>query len=176
MKSYYLLAMTMTLALVFSCKDTISDTASSDHSRIYFEREYVNFAWGYVHFGWFIDSSGQVISYDIAKSGDRWVANPSGYYTEEQLWIKIHHMDTLRSSVPADTLQFLRGLAQNAVAGTSSDTICAGADMGAHSYSCYVFQADSSKFRRIVLRVEGDCSYHNTSQSAITLATWMAQR
>jgi hypothetical protein len=58
----------------------------------------------------------------------------------------------------------------------SSDTVCLGADMGAFVYSCYIYQADSSKFRRIMLRVVGDCTYNNTLQSAIELTNWLARR
>jgi hypothetical protein len=48
--------------------------------------------------------------------------------------------------------------------------------MGAFVYSCYIYQADSSKFRRIMLRVVGDCTYNNTLQSAIELTNWLARR
>jgi hypothetical protein len=177
MKTSRFFSIALITALVVSCKDTTSNPQPEPRPKIYFETEYVNFArGGYSHNGWFIDTSGAVISYDIGKSGIQWIPNPTGYYTEAELWAKIHHNDTLRGVVSADTLELLRGLATSSVAGTQSDTVCPGADMGALVYSCYVFQPDSTKFRRIELRVDGDCRHYNTSQSAIELANWMARK
>ncbi|HEY6952906.1 MAG TPA: hypothetical protein VI758_10895 [Bacteroidota bacterium] len=176
MRSYTSMSIVLAAALMFCCKDSATGPQFQPLSKIYFETEYVNFSWGYVHNGWFIDTAGNVISYDLAKSGTQWVPNSNELYGEAELWAKIHHNDTLRTQVPLDTLEALRSLAVASVGGKYSDTTCPGADMGAFVYACYVYQADSLKFRRTVLRVYGDCRYYNTSPSAIELADWMASR
>jgi hypothetical protein len=176
MKRFLSLLGPLVLLLAISCKDTSTNPGSLTVQSMFLESEYVNFAWGYSHYGRFIDTSGLIISYDIGRSGEHWTPNPSGYYTEAELRAKIHHNDTLRGIVPADTLDLLRALGAASVGGAFSDTTCPGADMGAFVLSCYIFQEDSSKFRRIVLRVDGDCRYHNTSKSAIELANWLAKQ
>ena len=175
MKRFCPILSALVLLLTSSCKDASTNPGSLTVPRMFFESEYVNYAWGYSHSGRFIDTSGLVISYDIARSGDHWEPNRSGYYTESEIWAKIHHRDTVRGLVPADTLELLKSLGLASMVGTYSDTTCPGADMGALIYSCYVFQADSLKFQRIILRVDGDCRYHNTSENAIELAAWLAR-
>jgi hypothetical protein len=174
MKASAFLPIVLLAVVVSSCKDAGTGPGSEPPSELYLETEYVNSAWGYSHNGRFIDAAGDIISYDLASSGTQWVTNSTGYYTEAELWAKIHHSDTVRGFVPADTLKMLRRLAFASVPGANSDTICAGADRGLFITCCYVFRADSSKFQRIELRVDGDCTYHNTSQSAIELANWLA--
>lgn len=176
MKTYQFCLIALIATLLLSCKDASINPEHPDLNKVYLESEYVNFAWGYAHNGWFIDTSGNIISYDIAKSGTQWVRNSSEYYSEDELWAKIHHKDTLREVIPNDTLKHLRELALASVAGTLSDTVCPGADMGALVYSCYVFKPDSLKFQRIVLRVYGDCRFNNAAQSAIDLAHWISRR
>jgi hypothetical protein len=176
MKTRSFLLITLITSLALSCKDTSTNPEQGSHAKIFLESEYINFAWGYAHNGWVIDSAGNIISYDIAKSGTQWTGNPSGYYTGQELWNKVHHCDTLRGFVPSDTLQWLRALAAASVGGAYSDTTCPARDMGSFVYSCYVYNPDSLKFRQIVLRVHGDCEFYNTATSAIKLSNWMALR
>lgn len=176
MKVCVYLTVVLLATSTFSCSDASTDPDQAGSTTVYLEREYVNWAWGYAHNGWFLDPAGNIISYDIAKSGTAWVPSASGYYTEEELEAKMHHRDTLRGVVPLDTVKLLDRLALASLGGTYSDTVCPGADMGALIYSCYVYRADSSKFRHVVLRVDGDCRYQNTSDAARELSDWMSHR
>jgi hypothetical protein len=124
----------------------------------------------------FIDSAGVIISYDLGRSGVGWHATASELYTEAELWGKIHHNDTIRGIIAADTLSRLRVLAYASVSGSMTDTVGAGFDMGAVIYSCYTLEGTRSLFRRTELRVQGDVEYHNTSASAVELANWMVSR
>ncbi len=160
--------------LLLSCTTTTGPQQPLP-ARMFLESEYVNNAWGYAHWGWVIDTAGNVVSYDIGKSGSGWRGNESGYYTEAELLDKVHHCDTLRGSIPVDTLLWLQGLVAS-VGNTYSDTARVGADMGAFVSSCYVFVRDSSKYHQIILRVTGDYQYHNTSPAAVALANWIQQK
>ena len=158
--------------LTCSCKDTTAGPGEASRARMFLESEYMNNSWGYAHWGWVIDTAGNIVSYDIGKSGNDWRGNPGGYYTEQELLAKVDHCDTLRGSIPSDTLLWLRGLAAT-VGETYSDTLRVGADMGALVRSCYIFDPDSSKYHQVVLRVTGDYQYHNTSPGAVALADWI---
>ncbi len=162
--------------LALECRETPTNPGQTSHARVFLESERLNNAWGYFHQGWVIDTAGNIISYDIARDGAHWYGNESGYYTAEELWSKIHHLDTVRGFIPADTMEILRTLAAASVAGTYSDTTWPMRDAGAWTYSCYVYDPDSAKYRQVVLRVWGDCQFFNTAQSAMTLSTWMDKR
>jgi len=45
-------------------KDNDGTDISMTNQRIYFQYDYINFAWGYQHSGWLIDSSGNVHCYN----------------------------------------------------------------------------------------------------------------
>jgi len=169
-------AFLLVLGLIASCKDTGTDPEKGHMGRFYLETEYVNYAWGHVHRGVFIDGAGVVITYDLVKSGVGWQGNANELYTEAELWEKIHHNDTIKGSISVDTLSRLRRLAYASLSGSMSDTVGAGADMGKIVYSCYTLEGSQSLFRRTELRVQGDVEYHNTSASAVELANWMASR
>lgn len=165
------------LGLMASCGDTSIEPQEKKLGRFYLEREYVNSAWGrHVHRGVFIDSGGVVITYDLGNSPEAWQGTANELYTEAELWAKLHSNDTVRGSIPADTLSWLRTLAYASVSGKMSDTVGTGADIGLSIYSCYTLEGANSLFRRTELRVEGDLGYHNTSPGAIELANWMALR
>lgn len=140
---------------------------------VIFEVEYVNHAWGYVHYGYYIAKDGGVHSYDIAKSGESWSDTSQGYYTERELVAKFNHLDTLRMMVARDTILWSNELARLAQYGTYSDTIQQGADMGGLSFILYLYRQDIKKYRQIVLLLNGDRTFRNESQSAIQLVAWM---
>lgn len=165
------------VGLMASCEDTSTGPQEQKIGRFYLEREYVNSAWGrHVHRGVFIDTGGVVITYDLGPSPGAWRGTAGELYTENELWAKLHNNDTVRGSIPADTLSWLRTLAYASVSGKMSDTVGGGADIGLSIYSCYTLEGVDSLFRRTELRVEGDRAYHNTSPGAIELAQWMSLR
>jgi hypothetical protein len=164
------------LMSLVSCKDAGVEPQPAPPGRFYLETEYVNSAWRYVHRGQVIDPAGRVITYDLGPTPGTWQGSPGEMCTEEELWAKIHHNDTVRGSIPADTLQLLQQLAYASVAGTMSDTVGGSMDLGMSIISCYTLEAGTSLFRRTELRATGDMEYHNTCTSAVRLAAWMASR
>lgn len=176
MKRYLKMGFLFAAGIVVSCKDAGTDPEQMQQGRFYLEKEYVNHAWGrYVHRGVFIDSAGLFITYDVGESGVPWQGEPGELYTEAELWSKIHHNDTVRGRVTADTLEWLRQLAYASVSGGMSDTNSTGADMGLVTYSCYTLEGGQGLFRKTELRAEGIMQYHNTCAHALTLADWLAR-
>lgn len=173
MKAQHVMLLVM-LASAPSCKDAGLGPHESTPGRFYLESEYVNSAWRHVHRGMFIDTAGVMITYDLGDVPGAWQGTPGELYTEEELWAKIHHNDTVRGTVSADTLRWLKSLAYGSVGGKMSDTAGGAMDMGVSIMSCYTLEGGSSLFRRTELRATGDMEYHNTCSSAVELAKWMA--
>ena len=167
----------LALVLVPCCKDSSTEVQTSVSGKFYLETEYVSLAWGrHVHRGEIIDNDGLVVSYDMGPSPQAWPNSSSELYSETELQWKIHHNDTVRGRIPADTLSRLRSLAYGSVSGVMSDTTGGGADIGLMIYSCYTIEGADTLFRRTELRAHGDMEYYNTSASAIELSNWMAKR
>jgi hypothetical protein len=167
----------LVVGLTVSCKDTGTGPEPGKPGKFYLEKEYVSHAWGrHVHRGMFIDTAGVVISYDVGNSEVPWHGAASELWSEEELWSKVHHNDTVLGSVPSDTLEWFRELAYASVSGRMSDTSGRGADIGLVTSSCYTLEGGHGLFRKTTLRVIGDMQYHNTSVSAIALADWLESR
>ncbi len=177
MRNGLFLSLGLGAILAVSCRDTSTNPDPGRIGvRVFLEREYINYAWGYDHSGWIVDTAGNMISYNIAKAGVTWTPNPGGYYTAEELSAKAHHCDTLRGTVPTDTLQWLRTLAESSVGGAYSDTTHPMVDAGTVTLFCYVYDPDSSKYRQVVLLEYGDYQFSNTAAPAIQLSDWMARQ
>lgn len=162
------------LVSILSCKDAGVGPQPAQPGRFYLETEYINSAWRYVHRGQVIDTAGRVITYDLGPTPGAWQGTPGDLYTEEELWAKYHHNDTVRGSISPDTLRWLQRLAYASVAGAMSDTVGGSMDLGMSIISCYTLEEGTSLFRRTELRATGDMEYHNTCTNAMQLAAWVA--
>lgn len=144
----------------------------SIYKKFFVEVEYENHAWSDSHHGFFIDSLGNVIRFDLIPPGVKWDPksdwrpNASETYTEAEIQAKIHHADTLIRRLPLDTLKLLQSWVFDTGAITFPDTVCMGADIGATRYFKYLYQEDSSKYKRVPLAIHGDCDIVSGQVSA----------
>ena len=165
------------LALLFiSCKDSnVNDQPQNNSNSIIFEVEYLNYAWGISYHGIMIDNEGKEYSYDPTKDTIPYLYHADGIYTEQELQAKYGHVKTYIKTIPTDTLNWSHNLANLITTTDYSDTTRIGIDMGSWTYSVYIFRPEVNKYQQIVLKLEGDSEFYNTSQSAVTLAAWLKQ-
>ena len=170
------LILPMLLALLlFSCKDSGVDYNHRNSNNIIFEVEYLNYAWGIAYQGVMIDTDGKEYSYNPAKDSVPPLYNADGFYTDQELRAKYRHHITYIKTFPNDNLTWSRNLAYQVATTDYSDTSYVGADMGAVTYAVYLFRPQVSKYQKIILKVEGDLSFYNKSESAMALAAWLKQ-
>ncbi|MFT5822371.1 MAG: hypothetical protein ACI8ZM_003627 [Crocinitomix sp.] len=137
----------------------------------YYTMEYQNWAWGYSHSGWIIDSEGNVNSFNLPND---WNGPDSlGYISESQLIENISNCDSKIGSVSKRTLYTHNKLINDAATGSNSEPESNGADIGRYAYYCYQFDTDAGLYKGVVLEVDGDWSYHNESNAAKSIAKWM---
>ncbi|UCH63285.1 MAG: hypothetical protein JSU77_02190 [Fidelibacterota bacterium] len=142
---------------------------------VLFEFQYINHAWGYQHSGSYIDGEGKVTSYQYTASDTHWAPADLNHPTEEELQDKYSHSPQEVKVIDPDTLIAKYGLIEEAAAGTYSDSLSLGADMGAYAYICYVYQPDTDRYDAVVLRLWGDWCYENLSPAAGKLAQWLEE-
>jgi hypothetical protein len=172
MKRIYIFAIAAAFFLV-SCKDDGVSPNPEPSYRYVFEIEYINFAWGYSHHGIYIDSAGRLFQYSYEGSSDIWHPDSTGFYTQEQLASKYSHRNTLMNTLRRDTVNKYFRMIEAAALGTYSDTTATAADMGEFAYIAYKYNPVTKKYQQVVLRVEGDFTFLNQSQSAMTIAGWL---
>jgi hypothetical protein len=157
--------------IAISCHDLGTGLQSPDLGEVLFEIEHVNNAWGFVYRGVIVDENGEMFTYDPGRDSASVLYHDDEWYSKEELIMKYHHGREFVRPVSPDTLGRMRDLSLSVVSGTYTDTVRVGADMGALVYSVYTRRANPLMYKKIILRVEGDWTFSNNSESAIELVT-----
>jgi hypothetical protein len=149
------------------------DAQTLNTQKVYCERSYTNFAWGYQHNGIYIDPQGNLYSYKYHRTDKPWSPKQAESPTEPELEDKYSHGRQLIRTIEPQEWQAKRKLLVAASNGQMSARKQRGADMGANVCRCYVFDEASSHYKEVELRVRGDWSYENLAPSAKELADWL---
>ena len=165
------------LALLFSQKGCEEMSLRGENvplnQQYFFLYEYINYAWGYQHHGWIIDSAGIVRYYDVP---DKWIL-PSTDAAIELAGIENYatRSDSVLTTVDRSELIDMVGLIHEAARGTYSDSVNVMADAGSWSYYALEYHEDKDTYERILLRIEGDWQVENLSDAADELYQWMKE-
>ncbi len=159
--------------LLLSCKDASVNDQSENLDEIVFESEYINYAWGFSYQGKMVQKDGSIFSYNPAKDTIPVLHHADGYYTKQELLSKYQHAKTFLRKIDVDSLHWANDLAIKVTTNDLSDTMRVGADMGSFVYSVYIYRPQNTKYQKIILRTDGDYTFYNKSENAITLVTWM---
>lgn len=141
--------------------------------KVYCERSYTNFAWGYQHNGIYLDPEGNLYSYSYQRSDKPWSPKEEAAPTEPELEDKYNHGKKFIRKIEAQEWQAKLNLLTEASKGQMSKRKQSGADMGANVCRCYVLDATKKQYKQVELRVQGDWSYENLAPSAKELADWL---
>jgi hypothetical protein len=159
----------MTIAIPFSgCKKV---HMVSQGQKILFQQEYVNYAWGYQHNGFIIDSEGNVLTFD---KPDKWNwPDKNSTLSETQVNENISSCTLTGKKIPKTELQKY----VNYIKYISSSKVTApkhvGADMGSLVYSCYQFAESSSTYKAATIKMEGDFECENLNFYSKRVVVWM---
>ena len=154
------------------CILTDDDQIDLDQS-VYFEGEYINYAWGYSHYGFYIDGEGNIYSYRYNNNDDAWQYRDKKELTEDEIMLKYQANKQLVGIIDLSTLRQKALLIGNAVLkGSVSDTQQVGADMGQTNYICYYINSNDL-YQPVILSSDGDFEYHRTSEEAASLVQWL---
>jgi hypothetical protein len=143
----------------------------NENQQILFQFDYLNYAWGYQHHGFFIDSEGNVLKY---SNPEGWnfpdsELNLSAAKTEENIskcipaGISIDKDELLRYA------SYINNISQSKVTAIKN----AGADGGTSQYICYQFSANSGTYKGHIVKMEGDFTCENLNYYSKKVALWM---
>lgn len=158
--------------ILTSCNIVENDTVENGQN-ILFEVQYINFAWGYQHSGFYINKKGEVFNYKYDANSAVWKPNKDNYYTEEELLNKYKPNNTLVDTIDKCIIFNKKKLIPQAMQSNYSDTTQIGADQGTTSYICYYYNSIKNKYLEIVLEQDGDWNYKKESLEADSLINWL---
>lgn len=136
-----------------------------------FQMEQVNFGFGFVHKGWYINNEGEIRVYNRPSDWNN--ADDSGYFEQDDLHHNYKQADNIVDNVDLDELIEKSKLIDNVLDGELSERDCPGADLGSISLYCYSWNEEKKKYRQQFLSMSGDCLQFNTSEEAKELVVFL---
>lgn len=164
----------ISIALVLAGCQLLVDSGSDDESidqKILFEIERTNYAWGFVHRGIYVDSTGAVYRYD--RGSEPWQAKRDSSFTEVELLDKYSRGRERIGQIDAETLSERVAWISAAAQGRLTTPNFACNDAGVLSFLAYRYDAQTGHYTPVVLRQSGDRFRENQAAQAEQLVTWL---
>ena len=151
------------------CDETTAP--DSDDAPVLLEIEYVNYAWTPTYFGFFVDATGDVYSYD--REGTPWPHGENSVVTEEELNEKFSLKRTLLSTRDSAEIALLKARISQVNASQVSAQKHQCADAGLLTYRAYKYNSGNRTYEPVFLRMEGDAAQQNISPAAQELIAYV---
>lgn len=169
MKNLLKFTLLLLVTTTFGCAKM--DSIDFSRQKVLFEKEYINFAWGYNHTGWYIDSVGVIYYYNKPQNWNT---------TDSTNTIKLESLNSnlsycRRLTITIDKSELAIRLAQmtNAAKGKLSNPVMEMADAGINSNYELLYNQETKSYKRILLKQIGDWRIENSSAEAESLWQWM---
>jgi hypothetical protein len=155
------------------CEEMFRANDALPDQEYYFLYEYINYAWGYQHSGWLMDSSGTVRYFEIPE---KWMV-PSTDAAIEVSGIENYSAkcDSVITRVDRGDMFDKVQLIDAASRGKLTEPENVMADAGVWSYFALKYDPGSGEYERILLKQEGDWEVDNVSEAADEICKWMKE-
>jgi hypothetical protein len=165
---------TILLSGLLSCEkkdNPIIEVFPDSNQLVLFQVEQTNHAWGYIHNGILIDSSGNVGYFNLPKNWHP--IDTSGYLSESDMNDNLNMIDTFFITLDKNSLLKNFSLVQYAAEGEISKPSQTGADMGETVYSAFQYDQAGRKYKHVLINETGDWSRINKSPEANKIFSWL---
>ena len=159
------------ILLFISCSDDFN--VNLRDQKVLFEYEYENYAWSHQHSGWYIDTTGNLISYSLPA---KWSYPDSlGFVTDTAIIKNLSYCSKTDYAISKSVLKSKIELIENSAKGTLTKPQYVMADAGVRRYTAFMYNSSTKRYKRILLYQFGDVLIENTSNEAKELYKWMAE-
>jgi hypothetical protein len=169
----YLFLLLVLLTTLSGClrPDDIWAKDATEANTLIFQSEYTNYAWGYNHNGWIMDSSGKVNWFQKKAT---WVFPDSlGYVSAVDMQKNFSACDSVLTQVSAKDFALYAEKAIGCANGQMSKATNTMADAGEHIYAIYLYDPGSNRYKRVILDMTGDWSQQNLATKSKEVVEWM---
>jgi hypothetical protein len=157
-----------TILLITGCKKNI---VISKKQMILFQVEYINYAWGYLHIGFIIDSEGNVLTY---KNPLDWNFPDNDFIiTQNQVKDNISKCTNSGEKISKVELQKYANYIKNISSSKVTALKNVAADAGSLQYTCYQFFENSGTYKSYLIKMEGDFTCENLNFFSKKVSIWL---
>jgi len=145
----------------------------NEKQHILFQYEYINYAWGYIHTGFYVDDEGNVLHYN---NPENWNFHSQDYSINEK-----QILDNLSKCIHSDIKIDKEDLAKltSYIDNISSSRITAkksvGADAGTAVYVCYTYNSQRGLYKGTLIKMEGNFTCENLNFYSKKVSMWMSE-
>jgi len=166
----YIFIFSLIILLSAGCK---KNSVVSQQREILFQLEYVNYAWGYQHSGFIIDSQGDILTYNNPED---WNFPDNNFsLTESQVADNISKCKTSDRKVSGEELQKYTSYIKNIASSQVTALKNVAADAGSLEFICYQFHENSGMYKGYIIKMEGDFTCENLNFYSKKVVTWMRE-
>jgi hypothetical protein len=143
----------------------------ADHQLIYFQFEYINYAWGFQHTGFIIDNEGKVLTF---KNPQNWNFPDNNFnLAESQIRDNIGNCHYSGVTIPQDDFKKYVSYIKNISSSKITALKNVAADAGTTEYICYLYSQDSNNYKGYLIKQEGDFTCENLNFYSKKVAAWL---
>lgn len=145
----------------------------NEKQHVLFQYDYINFAWGYIHEGFYIDDKGKILEY---YNPEGWNFHKGDFnLTETQLAENLSKCTVSERSIDKAELakfsSYIHNLASSKVTAPKNEAN----DAGSAIYLCYTYNEQGGIYKGTMIRMEGDSSCENLNFFSRKVSMWMKE-
>ncbi len=158
----------LTILLLTGCKKSFT---ASEKNVVLFQYDYINYAWGYQHKGFFIDNKGNVLEYNNPED---WNFPGDDFILSEKLIA-----ENLASCVLSDIkiseeelqkyISYIKNITSSKVTAIKN----VAADAGTSKYTCFQYLENTDNYKGYLIKMEGDFTCENLNFFSKRVVLWM---
>ena len=143
----------------------------SEGQKILFQYDYVNFAWGYQHNGFIIDTEGNILEYN---KPEKWnFPGKDNMLTQEEMEENLGSCIPTGQKISSGELMKYAKYIDNLAASKISPRRSKGADRGSQIYYCYQYSESETRYRAVFIKTEGDFESENLNFYTKRTVDWL---
>ena len=158
----------LTVLFITGCK---KNYVISNKQAILFQFDYVNYAWGYQHNGYFIDNGGNVMTYSNPEDWN--FPDNDLNISESQVAENLAKCKQSGKKIPKEELQKYSNYIENIASSKVTALKIVSADAGSSEFICYQFSESSGIYKGYLIKMEGDFNCENLNFYSKKVAAWM---
>jgi hypothetical protein len=157
------------IVVLFSgCKKSF---VTEEEQLILFQREYINYAWGYQHQGYLIDNQGNILTYTNPETWN--FPDKDQLLNENQIMENLGQCMETGSKISEHDLNKYSGYIRNISSSKVTARKNVAADAGSLLFVCYQYSPSTGMYKAFIIREEGDFTCENLNFYTKKVVSWM---
>ena len=166
-------AFTIVLSLLILTSGCKKSYMQNEKQHILFQYDYINYAWGYVHEGFYVDDEGKVLYY---SNPENWNFHSQDYsISEKQIDDNLSKCNVSDVKIDKEDLAKFSSYIDNIASSKITAKKSVGADAGSAVYICFTYNSQDGIYKGTLIKMEGDFTCENLNFYSKKVSMWLSE-